>query len=62
MAKFKVIGAHAVGGVEPGGTVELDLPDENIAALIRGGNIEPVALPLKAAVAAVEVRPRKGGE
>lgn len=42
MAKFKVIGECVVGGVKPGGVVELDLPDENIEALIRCGNIEPV--------------------
>jgi hypothetical protein len=32
MAKYKVIGAHAVDGVEPGGTVDLDLPEANIQA------------------------------
>lgn len=42
MAKFKVVGAHAVGGVAPGRTVDLDLPDENIAALISAGCVEPV--------------------
>lgn len=40
--KYKVIGTQRVGDVEPGGTVELDLPDANIAALLAGGNIEPV--------------------
>lgn len=48
MAKFKVIGVHAVGGVAPGATVELDLPDENIAALVAAGSIEPVKATRKA--------------
>lgn len=43
MAKYKVVGECVVGGVAPGGTVELDLPEANIDALIRAGNIvEPV--------------------
>lgn len=48
MAKFKVVGAHAVADVAPGGVVELDLPEANIAALIEAGAIEP-AKPAKAA-------------
>lgn len=39
MAKYKVIGNYPVDGVEPGGTVDLDLPDENIQALIDAGHI-----------------------
>lgn len=42
MAKYKVIGECVVAGVAPGGTVELDLPEANIEALVRCGNIEPV--------------------
>lgn len=49
MAKYKVIGDRVVGGVAPGGTVELDLPDENIAALVASGNVEPVKAPSKPA-------------
>lgn len=42
MTKYNVIGEQAVGGVDPGGVVSLNLPAENIAALIAAGNIEPV--------------------
>lgn len=38
--KFKVLGTQRVGDVEPGGIVDLDLPEANIDALIRCGNIE----------------------
>lgn len=43
MERFKVIGVCEVGGVEPGGVVELDPEKVNIPALIAGGHVEPVA-------------------
>lgn len=49
MAKFKVIGLHNVGGVDPGGTVDLDLPDDCIAALIQAGHIQPAPTAVKKA-------------
>jgi hypothetical protein len=58
MAKYKVIGAHAVDGVEPGGTVDLDLPEANIQALIESGHIgttkEAAAEAMAAAAEAAE--------
>lgn len=44
MAKYKVVGAHRVLGVEPSGTVDLedDQPDVNVRALIRGGHLAEV--------------------
>lgn len=42
MAKYKIIGPRSVAGVEPGKTVELDLPEANIAALVKAGHIAPV--------------------
>lgn len=38
--KAKVIGAHEIGGVAPGGTVELDPAEVNIPALVEAGHIE----------------------
>lgn len=38
---FEVIGNHPVAGVDPGGTVVLDLPQANIDALVRSGHIAP---------------------
>lgn len=47
MAKYKIIGSRPVAGVEPGKTVELDLPEANIAALVAAGHIAPVKPPPK---------------
>lgn len=41
MAKYKVIGNHPVAGAAPGKTVELDLPEANIAALVKAGHVAP---------------------
>lgn len=38
--RAKVIGTCAVGGVAPGGMVELDPDTVNIEALVYGGHIE----------------------
>lgn len=43
--KFKVVGGRPVAGVTAGGVVELDLPEANIRALIRGGHIVPLPKP-----------------
>jgi hypothetical protein len=40
MAKYRVIGPHAVDGVETGGVVELDF---DATRLIEGGHIEVIA-------------------
>ncbi len=48
MDTYNVIGEYAVGGVAPGGTVELDPDAVNIPALIEGGHVEP-AKPAKSA-------------
>ena len=39
--RYEVVGHHPVAGVAPGGTVTLDLPDGNIAALVAAGHVEP---------------------
>lgn len=43
--KYKVIGNHPVAGVAPGKTVELDLPEANIKALVSAGHIASVKPP-----------------
>lgn len=48
--RAKVIGPRRVGGVEPGGTVDLDPSEVNIGALVEAGHIEIS----KAAAARVE--------
>lgn len=42
MARYKVIGNHAVAGVEPGKTVEID-DDVQAAQLVYSGHIEASA-------------------
>lgn len=42
MAKYKIIGPRPVAGADPGKTVELDLPEANIAALVKAGHIAQV--------------------
>lgn len=42
MAKYKIVGPRTVAGSAPGKTVELDLPEANIAALVKAGHIAPV--------------------
>lgn len=37
--RFKVIGNHPIGGVEPGGIVELDEDDPRTTALLRAGHL-----------------------
>ncbi|MGH3629534.1 MAG: hypothetical protein ACRDRL_19120 [Sciscionella sp.] len=37
-----MVGTHHVGGVAPGGIVELDPAETNIDALVGGGHIEVV--------------------
>lgn len=49
MARYKVVGNHKVGGIAPGGTVELDLDEQNEWRLVRGGHLQPVARPRKPA-------------
>lgn len=54
MSKYKVVGDARILGsdgkyVDPGGTVDLDLPEANIAALITGGAIAPASKPAKPA-------------
>lgn len=39
MAKYKIIGPRPVAGADPGKTVELDLPEVNIAALVKAGHV-----------------------
>lgn len=39
--RFKVTGNHRVGGVEPGGTVDLDENDPRTVALVKAGHLEP---------------------
>lgn len=41
MDKYKIIGNHPVAGVAPGKTVELDLAEANIAALVKAGHVAP---------------------
>jgi hypothetical protein len=41
MAKYKVVGPHAVAGVAPGGVVELE--GELIPHLVEVGHVAPVA-------------------
>lgn len=43
--KYKVIGSRPVAGKKPGQIVELDLPEENVAALRRAGHIAPARQP-----------------
>lgn len=38
--RAKVVGQHEVGGVAPGGTVDLDPAEVNIAALVEAGHVE----------------------
>ncbi len=38
--RARVIGAHEVGGVAPGGTVDLAPAQVNIPALVEAGHIE----------------------
>lgn len=45
METYRVTGSRCVAGVEPGGTVELDLERVNVPALISGGHVELVAPP-----------------
>ncbi len=40
MAKYRVVGPHAVDGVETGGVVEFD---GDVDRLIEGGHIEVIA-------------------
>lgn len=42
MPKFKVVGPLTVGGVQPGGVVDLDPRTVNVAALTAAGHIEPL--------------------
>lgn len=44
MAKYKIIGPRPVAGVDPSKTVELDLPEANIAALVKAGHIARVVV------------------
>ena len=39
MAKIRVIGTSTVGGIAPGKSGVLDLPEPNLAALVKGGHI-----------------------
>lgn len=41
MARYKVVGNHAVAGVKPGKTVDID-DDAQAAQLVYSGHIEPV--------------------
>ncbi len=38
--RAKVVGSQEVGGVAPGGTVDLDPAEVNIPALVEAGHIE----------------------
>jgi hypothetical protein len=42
MTTYRVIGQQAVAGVQPGGTVDLDPAEVDVAALQAAGHIEPV--------------------
>jgi len=48
MALFKVTGPFEIGGVAPGGTVELDESAVNVDALVWAGHVEPVKPAAKA--------------
>lgn len=39
--RFKIIGNHSVGGVEPGKTVDLD-DNPKTQALVKAGHLAPV--------------------
>lgn len=39
--RYEVIGPVPIGGVPPGGTVELDPEQVNIPALVHAGHIRP---------------------
>lgn len=44
MAKYRVVGAHTVDGVPPGGTVTIpDMSPLDVEALVSAGHIELVA-------------------
>lgn len=49
MGSYRVIGSSRVGGVEPGGLVDLDPDVVNIEALVAGGHIEPASAEQNAA-------------
>lgn len=62
METYTVIGAQRVGGVEPGGTIELDPDRVNIEALVRGGHVERVRPAPKPAAKKAEPKSRKGDD
>ncbi|PRH79404.1 hypothetical protein C6N75_09990 [Streptomyces solincola] len=39
---YKVVGPHAVDGVQPGDTVELELTEEQEQIMVDAGHLEPV--------------------
>ena len=41
--RYKVVGAHTIAGVEPGGTVVVDDPVQ-ARQLVRGGHIAPIPI------------------
>ncbi|WP_435111875.1 hypothetical protein [Nocardiopsis synnemataformans] len=45
MPRYRVVGGSQVGGVDPGGTVDLNPAAVNISALIRGGHVAPLPEP-----------------
>lgn len=53
MAKVTVVGPRTVGGIVPGKSGELDLPDANIAALVKAGHIRLAGGPVPADEATV---------
>lgn len=61
MAKYKIVGPRSVAGSAPGKTVELDLPEANIAALVKAGHIAPVAAKPAAKVAGSARTHESGG-
>ncbi len=46
MSRYRVVGAHAVYGVEPGEVFEADLSEWQERVLIEGGHIRPVGEPV----------------
>lgn len=61
MARFKVVGNHAVDGVAPGGTVTID-DDVQAAQLVRSGHLKPVAAKKPAARKQPAKKAAGGGE
>ncbi len=55
MRKYRVVGAHAVDGVAPGGVFEADYSPEHERVLVEGGHIRPVGKPQPEAAEAQQI-------